>query len=443
LHALKKTSLGKTMEAISPKPLQMNPIKLSQPMGAMLCFLGIKNCMPLMHGAQGCASFSKVFFTRHFNDPIAVQTTAVNDITAVIDGGDYAISESIKNITKKVKPDLVGLFTTGLTETKGDDIRGACLLVKDQQDMVYVNTPDFEGSIESGFALSIEAIISQIIEPSSEIDSNKAVIIPNVNLKPIEVEKIKDTISLFGYEVHALPDLSDSLDGHLGLKQGALSAGGITVDEIKKLSTASLVISVGSSVKKAGEKLKEKNPNINLLHFDSLGGLENSDEFFKQLCKIKNISTPHPSIVRWRKRLQDALLDTHFAIGSSSVVIALEPDQALSVANTIYEAGANIKAIITTHKNDLLDDIDCEHLQIGDFEDVEKYMQDSDVLITNFHGERYTKKYKKALMLRGFPDYEGVGNQLKNDVLYEGSAYLLFELANLVNHYKHGGHDEH
>ena len=192
--------------------------------------------------------------------------------------------------------------------------------------MVYVNTPDFEGSIESGFALSIEAIISQIIEPSSEIDSNKAVIIPNVNLKPIEVEKIKDTISLFGYEVHALPDLSDSLDGHLGLKQGALSAGGITVDEIKKLSTASLVISVGSSVKKAGEKLKDKNPNINLLHFDSLGGLENSDEFFKQLCKIKNISTPHPSIVRWRKRLQDALLDTHFAVGSASVVIALEPD---------------------------------------------------------------------------------------------------------------------
>lgn len=54
------------MEAISAKPLQLNPIKLSQPMGAMLCFLGIKNCMPLMHGAQGCASFSKVFFTRHF-----------------------------------------------------------------------------------------------------------------------------------------------------------------------------------------------------------------------------------------------------------------------------------------------------------------------------------------------------------------------------------------
>ncbi|QDF27613.1 nitrogenase iron-molybdenum cofactor biosynthesis protein NifN [Halarcobacter anaerophilus] len=432
------------MEAISSKPLQLNPIKLSQPMGAMLCFLGIKNCMPLMHGAQGCASFSKVFFTRHFNDPIAVQTTAVNDITAVIDGGDYSISESIKNITKKVKPDLVGLFTTGLTETKGDDIKGATLLLQDQQTICYVNTPDFEGSIESGFAKSIEAIIEQLVTPTKEIDSQKAVIIPNVNLKPIEVEKIKDTIALFGYETLALPDLSDSLDGHLGVKQGALTSGGISLDEIKDLASSSLVISIGSSVEKAGIKLKEKNENINLVHFDSLAGLENSDRFFKTLCEIKEVTSPHPSIVRWRKRLQDALLDTHFAIGSSSVVLALEPDQCLSIAHTIIEAGANIKAIVTTHKNDLLETIECENLLIGDFEDVENFLEDSELLISNFHGERYTMKHKKALMLRGFPDFEGLGNQLKNDSLYEGSAYLLFEMANIINNHRHEvNHDEH
>lgn len=425
------------------KPLQLNPIKLSQPMGAMLCFLGIKNCMPLMHGAQGCASFSKVFFTRHFNDPIAVQTTAVNDITAVIDGGDYSISESIKNITKKVKPDLVGLFTTGLTETKGDDIKGASMLVQDIQKICYVNTPDFEGSIESGFAKSIEAIIEQLVQNCTNINSHKAVIIPNVNLKPMEVEKLKETISLFGYEVLALPDLSESLDGHLGLKQGALSSGGISVEEIENLGDAQLVISIGRSVQKAGNKLKEKNEKMQHLHFDCLSGLENSDKLFKALCEIKNITTPHPSIVRWRKRLQDAMLDTHFAIGSAQVVIALEPDQALSVASTIVEAGANIKAIVTTYKTDVLDNIECENLLVGDFEDVEHFLQEADVLISNFHGERLCKQHKKALMLRGFPDYEGVGNQLKNDVLYEGSTYLLFELANLIQEHTHGAQHEH
>ena len=123
--------------------------------------------------------------------------------------------------------------------------------------------------------------------------------------------------------------------------------------------------------------------------------------------------------------------------------MALEPDQCISIANTIVEAGANIKAIVTTHKNDLLENIECEHLLIGDFEDVEKYLKESDVLISNFHGERYTSKHKKALLLRGFPDFEGVGNQLKNDILYEGSTYLLFELANLINHHNQGAFHEH
>lgn len=419
------------------KPLQLNPIKLSQPMGALLCFLGIKNCMPLMHGAQGCASFSKVFFTRHFSDPIAVQTTAVNDITAVIDGGDYSISEAIKNITKKVQPDLVGLFTTGMTETKGDDIKGASFLLRDKQLITYVHTPDFEGGLESGFAKSIEAIIEQLIEPSTSIDPQKALLIPNVNLTPIEVEKIKEQISLFGYETYALPDLSESLDGHLGLKQGALSSGGISVDEIKELGSSAVVISIGASVKKAGEMFLEKNDIAKHIHFNTVSGLLEADKFYKELMELKKITKPAPSIVRWRKRLQDALLDTHFAIGGIKVVIALEPDEALSVATIIIEAGADVKTIVIPTKTDILDDLDCENIIVGDFEDVENSLAEADLLITNFHGERIAHQHKKALILRGFPNYEVVGNQMINDTLYEGSCYLLFECANTINSHKH------
>jgi nitrogenase molybdenum-iron protein NifN len=218
----------------------------------------------------------------------------------------------------------------------------------------------------------------------------------------------------------------------LGLKQGALSSGGISVEEIKALGSSSLVVSIGRSVKKAGEKLHEKNPNMQHLHFESLAGLQQSDKLFKALCEIKNISTPHPSIVRWRKRLQDALLDTHFLIGNAKVIIALEPDQAYSIAQTILEAGATIHAIVSPCKSELLDSIGCENLIIGDFEDVEHYLKQSDVLISNFHGERIAHNLHKKIMLRGFPDYESVGNQLKNDVLYEGSSYFLFELANML-----------
>lgn len=418
------------------KPLQINPIKLSQPMGALLFFLGIKNTMPLMHGAQGCASFSKVFFTRHFSDPIAVQTTAVNDITAIVDGGDYSISEAVKNITKKVTPDLVGLFTTGLTETKGDDIKGAAYLLKDTQKMVYVHTPDFEGGLESGWALSVEAIIDQLVKPTTTIDTQKALLIPNVNLTPLEIEKIKEQIALFGYETYALPDISESLDGHLGLKQGALSSGGISIDEIKNLASSSLVITVGESVHKCGKKLKEKNKKISHLHFDALAGLENSDEFYKELMNFKAITKPTPNVVRWRKRLQDALLDTHFILGGMKIIIAAEPDHILSLNSTLREAGATISCVVSPTKSKALENLSCKVI-IGDFEDVENELDTSDLLITNFHGERLAKQYKKALLLRGFPNYESVGNQLKHDQLYEGSTQLLFEVANLANHHKH------
>ncbi len=333
------------------KPLQINPLKLSQPMGALLCFLGIKNTMPLMHGAIGCASFSKVFFTRHFNDPIAIQTTAVNDITAVIDGGDYSISEAIKNITLKVKPDLVGLFTTGLTETKGDDIKGATYLLRDVQKMVYVHTPDFEGGLESGWAKSIEAIIEQLVEQKLQINPAKAVLIPNVNFTPLETEKLKEQLELLGFdEVLALPDLSESLDGHLGIKQGALSSGGITINEIKELGDSAVVITIGQSVKKAGEKLKEKNEAMKHLHFESVGGLLQSDQFYKSLLEFQGIKTPHQRVQRWRKRLQDALLDTHFLLGGKKIVIALEYDQALSIGNILNEVGANITAVVIPNK---------------------------------------------------------------------------------------------
>lgn len=416
------------------KPLSINPLKLSQPMGAHLFFLGIKNCMPLMHSAQGCASFSKVFFTRHFNDPIAIQTTAVNDITAVIDGGDYSISVAIENITQKVKPDIVGLFTTGLTETKGDDIKGVANKLKDKQKMVYVHTPDFEGGLESGYAKCILATIDQIVLPKDNI-TNKALLIPNVNMTPIEIEETKEAITMLGFgEVFALPDISFSLDGHLGVKQGTLSSGGISLTDIENLGDSAVVITIGSTVKACGQKLVQKNNQITHFHFDSISGLEASDEFYSTLLSYNSMTKPHENIIRWRKRLQDVMLDTHFSIGSTNFIVALESDQALSISRAIVEAGANIKAIITTQKNELLNQYS-ENVIIGDFDDVERYLDQSDILITNFHGHRLAHECKKAIMLRGFPNYEEVGNQLKNDTLYKGSAYMLIELANIINHY--------
>ncbi len=419
------------MERIE-KPLTLNPIKLSQPMGAMLAFLGVKNCMPLMHGAQGCASFSKVFFTRHFCDPIAVQTTAVNDITAVIDGGERSISEAIENITKKVTPDLVGLFTTGMTETKGDDIKGATYLLRDKQKIAYVHTPDFEGSFESGWAAVQQALIKQLVHQSKYSDKSKVALLPNVSMTPYEVECVKNALAQLGLECFALPDLSTSLDGHLGLKQGALSSDGISTQEIEKLGECGLVLTVGASVKSGGELLRKKCTKMQHLHFDSLSGLEASDLFYKQLLDYTGHKKPPRSVIHWRKRLQDAMLDTHFVLGSTKLALSLEPDQSYALAGALQEAGGNIETIVLGQKGEYDFDALSKNVRIGDFEDIEALLPKADAFIGNYHGHRLCKNAGKVHILRGFPNYEEVGNQLKSDILYEGSARLLFEVANSV-----------
>ncbi|MDR2099220.1 MAG: nitrogenase iron-molybdenum cofactor biosynthesis protein NifN [Campylobacteraceae bacterium] len=424
--------MGELVSKNYAKPLHVNPLKLSQPMGATLAFLGIKNCMPLMHGAQGCASFTKVLFTRHFKDPIPIQTTAVNDITAVIDGGEISISEAINNITKKVTPDVVGLFTTGLTEIKGDDIKGVSMLLQDKQKIIYANTPDFEGGLESGWALVIESIIRQAVEYSNSIDEKKALIIPNVNLTPIEVEKIKESVEALGFGAFALPDLSDSLDGHLGVKQGALSCGGITLEEIKKLGNSALVITIGDSVKKCGEVFKERFIKTHVMHVSSLQGLQASDEFYEKIIEYRSDISVPPSVKRWRSRLQDTLLDTHFVLDKTRVITADEPDNAYSISRALLEAGCKMRAFIS-QKSDVLQRFACK-AEVGDFEDLEEVIDEADLLISNFHIERIAHKYKKAFLIRGFPNYEQTGAALRNNVLYEGSCAFLNECANIMGH---------
>ncbi|MDP3587234.1 MAG: nitrogenase iron-molybdenum cofactor biosynthesis protein NifN [Sulfuricurvum sp.] len=420
------------------KPLQVNPIKHSQPMGATLAFLGVKDCMPLMHGAQGCASYTKVFFTRHFNEPIAVRNTSVSDITAVLDGGDYSILMAIENIQSKeknIKPSMIGLHTTGLTETKGDDVRGVGMHI--EIPYVFVNTPDYEGGMESGWALTVTAMIEQLTFSATEVKPNKLVLLPHLSMQPIEVEKIKALCEDFGFETYALPDLSTSLDGYWEEAQGKLSNGGITVEEIRSLATCATVISIGQSMKKSALALQKKNPSIEHLHFDHLMGLDSNDNFVDQLMKIRH-TQPKPLIKRWRARLQDAMLDSHFLIGSSHFVITGEPDMLVGMCALIRSVGGTIEAAVSTTFSDVLHTIEAENVFVGDLEDAQRFFDKADMVISNFHAERILHSYHDtALVIRGFPNYEELGNQLKNDQLYEGSTYFLFEIANHLRKVKH------
>jgi nitrogenase molybdenum-iron protein NifN len=417
------------------KPLQVNPIRLTQPLGATLAFLGIDRCVPLMHGAQGCTSFAKVYLTRHFCEPIAIQTTAVTDVTAILDGGDYNITAAVGNITGKMTPSLIGLYTTGLTETKGDDIRGAASRIADP--LVWVNTPDYEGGLESGWALTTRATIEQLTEPCTTIDAGKAVLLPHVSMPPLEVEKCKEFIAAFGFEVHALPDLSTSLDGHLGEKQSALSSGGITVAAIRALGDAAAVITIGASMLPCALALQKKNPAIRHLHCPHLGGLKATDLLAEQLLTATGRERPAESIIRWRKRLQDAMLDCHFILGRTRLLVVGEPDFLAGCCHLLDEAGAKVTVAIATDDSPQLDQLPAAQVLVGDLEDAEALHDQFDLIVGNDHVEALARRHHAGVVRRGFPDWESLGNQLRHDVLYEGGTYFLCEVANVAERMRH------
>jgi len=45
----------------------------------------------MMHGSQGRAAFGKIFFVRHFREPIPLQTTAMDQVTTVMESDASAV----------------------------------------------------------------------------------------------------------------------------------------------------------------------------------------------------------------------------------------------------------------------------------------------------------------------------------------------------------------
>ena len=156
----------------SKKACTVNPLKMSQPIGGILAFMGLDNCMPIMHGSQGCTAFGLVLFVRHFRETIPLQTTAMNEVTTILGGMDN-ITQALLNITSRAKPAIIGLCTTGLTETKGEDVRGDLVMIRKRHPeladlaIVFVETPDFKGAFQDGWAKTVTRIIEDLVPGKS------------------------------------------------------------------------------------------------------------------------------------------------------------------------------------------------------------------------------------------------------------------------------------
>ncbi len=124
------------------------------------------------------------------------------------------------------------------------------------------------------------------------------------------------------------------------------------------------------------------------------------------------------------------MLDSHFSLGQTRFLVAAEPDHLVGICQSLSEAGGRVTVALSTVDSTQLKNVVADKVVIGDLEDAEHAADEYDVIIGNCHCEALAHRLDKGLVLRGFPNWEQVGNVLKNDVLYEGGCYLLFEAAN-------------
>ncbi len=426
------------------KALSVSPLKASQTLGAALAFLGFHRAIPMLHGAQGCTAFGKVFFVRHFREPIPLQTSAMDQIAAVM-GSEENVTEGLKAICSKNNPSLVGVPTTGLAETQGSDISMAVGEFRKKYPeynhipVVPLSTPDFSGCLESGFAKAVEGIINVLVPDAANVGTKvgkrprQVNVLVNASLTPGDLEALKDTVELFGLRPVVIPDLSDSLDGHLPDNDfNPLTIGGTPVSEIPTLGEAKATLVIGASLGAAADLLHART-GVPDYRFDHLMGLAANDQFVHALHQISGEAVPL-KLQRQRAQLQDAMLDTHFMTGMSRFAIAADPDLLNGFSQLLKENGAYTVAAVVPANAPAVNKIATDHVHIGDLEDLE-YMaetNEAEVLICNSHGQETALRLGIPLLRAGFPQYDLVGGYQRQWIGYAGTRQTLFDIANLL-----------
>ena len=429
------------------KALAVNPLKVSQPVGASLAFLGINRAVPMLHGSQGCTAFGKVFFVRHFREPIPLQTTAMDQVSTVMNADDNVI-QGLATIAEKNQPALIGLPTTGLSETQGTDIHGLVHQFRAKHPeygaipVIAVNTPDFTGCMESGYALAVKAMIDVLVPQTACVGRRRKQVnvLAGSLLTPGDLEHIKDLIELFGLRPVLLPDLSDSLDGHLTDQESSpLTVGGTPVSEIRTLGEAVATLVIGASLNPAADLLKARS-GVPDYRFDTLLGLTAMDAFITALAEVSGQPVPE-KIERQRAQLQDAMVDTHFMLGFARVAIAADPDLLFALADLMAGMGCEVTAAVAPAKAAILEKVPALQVKLGDLEDLEQTARANgvDLVICNSHAGETAKRLGVPLLRAGFPQYDLIGGYQKLWVGYRGTRQTLFDLANLL--VEHGHHE--
>lgn len=434
------------MKISGVKSANENPCQMCMPLGGVIAFKGIEGSITIIHGSQGCSTYMRLHSVMHFNEPVDIASSSLNEKQTIFGGEEY-LKKALDNVIRVYQPKVVGLLTTCLTETIGEDISRIAhdyIAGKGITDVniIPVPTPSYDGSHTEGFWAVVRGVVERYAQPT-ERHEKVNMIVPHIS--PADIREIKRILALMGIEYTLLPDYSRTLDRPYGDPFTKIPAGGTRIADIAKMGGAPATIQFGltcDEARSAGHYL-EKEFGVPLYNLPLPIGIEATDSFIEALGKISGTVIPD-SLKDERGWLQDAMADSHKFNMMGKPIIYGEPEMVQSITRICLENGAYPVVLATGTKSKrlaelLIPEFKKEELEVcfmdeADFSQILAKGKEfgANIAVGHSGGKFLTEKGGIPLVRAGFPIHDRIGGQRILTAGYTGTLHFLDQFTNTL-----------
>ncbi|MCX7713781.1 MAG: hypothetical protein N2035_09015 [Chthoniobacterales bacterium] len=431
-------------EALPGIAATQNACKLCTPLGACLVFKGIRGAMPFLHGSQGCATYIRRYLISHFREPMDIAASNFSEEAAVF-GGTQNLMRGLRNVLEAYRPELIGLATTCLSETIGEDVG---LLVEEARatlpnlpPVVHVSTASYRGSHADGFHAATAALVAQLAEPTSP--HGGIAIFPGI-LSAADLRHLREIACAFGREVTIVPDYSDTLDGPTWATYEPIPPGGTPVEALRALPGCAAAIELGATLIRRTDTAAAHLAAVHAVPRFALPlpiGIRATDRFLATLAEITGRRIP-AAFEAERGRLADALIDGHKIVYGKRVAVYGEADLVIGLSGFLAEMGG--RPVLCAAGGEVRDFAgilreavpalpeEAVILNGKDFAEIGKAARqlNLDLLVGNSKGYPLARELGLPLLRVGFPIHDRIGAQRILHVGYRGALALFDSLAN-------------